>query len=320
MDKSVRKNILLGLFVLIGIVLFIFGIFQVGSKNQMFSKTFGLTARFTNASGLKTGSNVRFNGVNVGIVKSIKLINDTLVQVDLQIENSKKTFITRSAIASIASDGLMGDKIINIVTYKNGGEPIHENDTILSHNPLNTDMVMQTLNVSNENIKEITENLKTLTSDLNSKDGTVQALYKDPAMANSLKRSFNNLDAASNKVLAVSTSLQQITAQIQHGNGAFETILYDTSVSHNIGYMINKLKDASVELNKTSSQLSVTVQHANSGNGTVNMLLTDTAFASEVQQSMLNIKKASAGLDENMEALKHSLLLRRYFKKKAKEN
>src|ERR1017187_1950238 len=114
MDKTLRKNIFLGFFVLIGIILFIVGIFLVGSKNEMFQKTFPITARFTNATGLKSGSNVRYNGVKVGIVKSVNLINDTLVQVDMSIEEDKRHFILTNATAAIASDGLMGDKIVNI--------------------------------------------------------------------------------------------------------------------------------------------------------------------------------------------------------------
>ena len=152
MDSATRKNILLGFFVTIGIVLFIVGIFLVGSKSELFNKTFPITAKFTNASGLKTGSNVRFNGVKVGIVKAVKLINDSVVQVDMSIEESKRSFITRNAVASINSDGLMGDKLVNITTAKNGGEPIQNNDVIASTNPIITDQEMQKLSATNENI------------------------------------------------------------------------------------------------------------------------------------------------------------------------
>src|ERR1035437_314796 len=122
MDKALRKNILLGFFVLIGIILFIIGIFLVGSKSGMFTKAFPITAKFTNATGLKVGSNVRYNGVRVGIVKSVTLINDTLVQVDMQIEENRRPYILKGAVATIASDGLMGDKIVNITAGMNGGE------------------------------------------------------------------------------------------------------------------------------------------------------------------------------------------------------
>ncbi len=319
MDTSLRKNILVGLFVVVGITLFIIGIFQVGSKEGMFRNTFPITAKFSNATGLKTGSNIRFNGVKVGIVKAVNLISDSIVQVDMQIEENKRAFITKNAVAAIASDGLMGDKIVNITNGKNGGSTVQNNDQIESHNPLNTDQILQTLSGSNENIKVITENLKILTSDLNSENGTIQMLYRDSGLANNLKQSFGNLNLITGKVLKVSSALQDITSQVQHGNGIVGKLMNDTTLSNSLLYTLNTLKETSNNLNKTSNQLSLTMQHVNSGKGTVGLLLSDTAFASEFQQSIINIRNASEGLNENMEALKHSFLLKKYFKKKERE-
>ena len=320
MDKTLRKNILLGFFVLLGVALFIAGIFLVGMKGEMFTKTFPVTARFTNATGLKEGSNVRYNGVKVGIVKSVNLINDTLVQVDMQIEEGKRHFILTSAIAAIASDGLMGDKLVNISAGNLPGMQVKNGDQLQANNPINTDKVLQTLSQSNENIRMITDNLKTITSDINSNNGPVQLLYKDGAMAQNLKQSFGNLNTITDKVLTVSTSLQNITSQIQKGNGALGEVISDTTLARNLSYTMGKLKETSEARNVASGKLSETIQHANSGKGTLNMLLTDTAFSATVQQSMANIKKASVSLDENMEALKHNFLTRGYFRKQAKKN
>jgi len=320
MEKAKRKNILLGFFVMVGITIFIYGIFQVGSKKSMFQKTFNISARFRNATGLKTGSNIRYNGVKVGIVKAVALINDTLVQVDMQIEENKRSFITRNAIASIASDGLMGDKIINITTSKSGGELIQNNDTIQAHNPLVTDQVFQTLNTTNENIKVISENLKELTTTFNTENGTIQSLYKDTTMANNLRQSFKNLNDVVGKVLVVSNNLEEITTQIQRGNGMAGKLINDTAIGKNLEYTLDNIKATSNQLHNVSDQLSNITQQVNSGKGTMGMLISDTAFAGNLQQSMSNINKASLKLDENMEALKHNFLTRGYFRKQAKKN
>ncbi len=319
MDRTVRKNILLGLFVLIGLILFIVGIFLVGAKNEMFIKTFPISARFTNATGLKVGSNVRYNGVKVGIVKSVKLINDTMVQVDLQIEENKRGFIHNTAIASIVSDGLMGDKLVNIISGKTEGVPLKNNEYVMVQNPLKTDEMLQTLNKTNDNIRVITDNLKSLTTDIVSGNGAAQSLYKDTVMANNLKKSFSNLDAITNQVLQVSKSLQQVTNKIQNGNGALSEIINDTVLAQNLSQTMDKLKQISDELIKASGSLTKTVEKANSGKGPINMLLSDTTLSANVQQSMINIKKASVGLDENMEALKHNFLTRGYFRKMEKK-
>ena len=245
----------MGLFVIVGIVLFIIGIFQVGSKNELFQKTLTISAEFTNTTGLKPGSNIRFNGVKVGIVKAVTLLNDTLVRVDMSIEENKHSYILKNAVAAIASDGLMGDKIVNITPGKGIADAIQNNDRIFGHNPLNTDQVLATLSTTNENVKVISENLKSLTSSLNSENGTIQELYKDPAMANNLKASFSNLSILTGKVLDVSTTLQQITAQIQNGNGTIGEILNDTTLGKNLAHTLGKLKETSDELDNISGQL-----------------------------------------------------------------
>ena len=53
MDQDTKRNIMLGLFVVLGIIIFIFGIFLVGAKSGLFTKSFMVYAMFKNTSGLK---------------------------------------------------------------------------------------------------------------------------------------------------------------------------------------------------------------------------------------------------------------------------
>jgi len=319
MEKSTRKNILLGLFVLVGMALFIAGIFLIGSKNEMFDKTFSLTTRFTNATGLKSGSNVRFNGVKVGIVKLVSIVSDTLVEVSMQIEESKRRYITSNAVATIASDGLMGDKIVNIFTTSGDGRPVGNNDTMKSHNPLVTDQVLQTLNATNENVREISANLKTVTADLASGHGAIQALYKDSTIALELQESVMDLRKTMQKAQQAGTALQQITSGIQNGGGLAARLINDTSLSMDLVHTMNKLRETSVQLTKASDQVTGIVSHINTGQGALGMLLTDTTFSGDLRQSMQNLKSASIKLDQDMEAMKHNFLTRKYFKKLSKK-
>src|SRR5206468_4193345 len=116
-----------------------------------------------------------------------------------------------------------------------------ENDTILSRKLINTDAIMQELSASNGNVREITENLKILTSDMNSGNGTLQALYKDPQMAEDFRQTFKNLNSVSDQVLKVGGSLQKITNQMQQGNGAIGELLNDTTLGRNLAKSISTL-------------------------------------------------------------------------------
>ena len=71
MNKDSGFTWKLGMFVVIGLVLFTGTIYFVGKQKNLFGSTFKLKAQFKTVSGLKEGNNVRFSGINVGTVDGI---------------------------------------------------------------------------------------------------------------------------------------------------------------------------------------------------------------------------------------------------------
>ena len=88
MEKTTSQKIRLGLFVIIGLLLFILAIYFIGDKQKMFGKTNHLEAVFNNVNGLQLGNNVRYSGINVGTVRAIEMINDSTIKVDMLIDKT----------------------------------------------------------------------------------------------------------------------------------------------------------------------------------------------------------------------------------------
>ena len=321
MDKETKRNVRLGIFVITGIVLFVVGIFLIGAKDNYFTKNIRVSVLFKNVGGLAAGNYARYNGVKVGVVKTITLLNDTTVQVDMQIENSKRGFIKKEDIATIASDGLMGGKIINIVPGLTNSAPVEDNDFILSANPIGTDEMMKTLSETNNSVGEITANLQKFTKDLTEGKGILHSLIADTGMSLNLEQTFSNILMLTAQLSATSNSLDKIMNDVKTGKNSVGAILQDTAMAKNLATGISQFKTTSDKLLVISDQLSATVHTINNGNGPVAQLLTDSTMASNLDESVENIKKASAAFNENMEALKHTIFLRGYYKKqeKAKE-
>src|SRR6187455_3578609 len=126
----------LGIFVILGLVLFVSTIYFVGKQKNIFGNTFHLKALFKTVSGLKVGNNVRFSGINIGNVNEVELLTDTSVMVDLVIRKKYQEFIKTDARASIGSDGLMGDKVLTISPGTSSKEVIKDNAFIKSTSPI----------------------------------------------------------------------------------------------------------------------------------------------------------------------------------------
>ena len=77
-------------------------------------KGYNITANFLKVGGLNTGSDIRINGIKIGTVVSQKLNNeDYTAEVVMSI--SSDINLPKDSVASIVSDGLMGNKFIKIV-------------------------------------------------------------------------------------------------------------------------------------------------------------------------------------------------------------
>ena len=111
--RKINFDAIVGLFVLVGFFAFAYMSLQLG-EFSVFSmeKTYSVRANFGNVSGLKRGALVEMAGVNIGKVSNISLGENDQAQVQLQINNGVK--ITDDAIASIKTQGIIGDKYIKI--------------------------------------------------------------------------------------------------------------------------------------------------------------------------------------------------------------
>src|SRR4051812_38232685 len=114
MEKETQNTLKLGVFVTVCSLLLIVAVYFIGSKKNMFTPTFYVYASFSDINGLQAGDNVRFRGINIGTVKSTDVLNDSTVKVTMLFDLKMKPYIKRNAIASIGTDGLMGNKLVTI--------------------------------------------------------------------------------------------------------------------------------------------------------------------------------------------------------------
>ncbi|MEG1238826.1 MAG: MlaD family protein [Flavobacterium sp.] len=194
MEKQSGYTWKLGMFVTIGLLLFITAIYFIGKQKNLFGSTFHLTSKFKTVSGLEVGNNVRFSGINIGTVEEIRLINDSSVVVSMVIKDEVREFIKTDARAGIGSDGLMGDKVLTISPGTKSQKIIEDNGAIASIDGIEMNDIMKSVKKSVDNVGVISEELAIFSHSMNNGNGALARLVRDDKMANSVSNTLSNLE------------------------------------------------------------------------------------------------------------------------------
>jgi outer membrane protein OmpA-like peptidoglycan-associated protein len=126
-----------GVLIVLGLLFLSIGVFLIGNKDFLFSSTYALKADFQNVGGLNNGADVRVGGIHEGTVKEIQLPSqsDGKVTVVMNLRSATRNIIKKDSHASIKTEGLLGDKYIEISFGSTKADAVQNGDTIASETP-----------------------------------------------------------------------------------------------------------------------------------------------------------------------------------------
>jgi phospholipid/cholesterol/gamma-HCH transport system substrate-binding protein len=295
-NHTPRFKARLGIFIAVGIAIFVMAIFIIGKQQNLFNPVFKITTNFYNVSGLQVGNNIRFSGINVGIVDNIKIINDSTVQVDLLVRKNVQQFVKADSYASIGSEGIIGDRIIIITQGSTNSPMARDGQHILSKEPIETDDIMKSLKTSAESAEVITLQLAQIMTNINTGQGMLGRLIQDSTIAENVNQTIENFRKSS--------------------EGLDETI---EITKKNVFAFMESLQKTVTKTEVASNHLGEIMIKINNGEGAIGMLIRDTAIVNNIEETVINLKESSIGLNENMEALKHNIFFRGYFRRQARD-
>jgi len=295
MDKS--KLIKLGIFIAAGLAVLIFGLFYIGSKENLFTKTFDVYSVFSSVSGLAEGNNVQFAGINVGTVKSISILSTDKIKVTMSIQEKVREFIKKDSEASINSEGLVGNKVLTIYGGTPGSTPVDAGDSIHSIKPAELGDIIANLDKSSKEAQKIAEQITEITQKVNNGEGTLGKLVNNSDL-------YDHLDS--------------LTANVANSTKSIDKILAQTSTT--INSVTNDIQSLTVSIKLITDNIGEITTKINSSQSLVGTLLTDTVFANDIKGVLRNTNQTTANLEmgsfsfyQNMEALKHNFLFKGYF-------
>jgi len=341
-----KSNIRLGIYIALGVLLFILAIYFIGSRQSMFQRNVKITAMFSDVKGLRIGANIRFTGIDVGTVSKMDILSDSVVIIEMAVNEKVTPFIKKNSIATIASEGLMGSKIVVLLPGSPDEESVSNGDNLPTMEAVEIDDILREIKTSSERISVVSSNLIDITSKINQGEGIFGKIFTDTSFAYNLSLSSQNLkeisdrvnrgeglvgrlfadttltanlDSASLFAEQISRNLEDITGKINEGQGVFGTLFTDTTLTHNI-YMASKnLNRSSQNLEQLTGNLIDITDKINSGKGVINKLLVDSVFADSLDITLQQLNTTIIEVQEASEALQRSGLVRAFSKKKEEE-
>ncbi|WP_419494483.1 MlaD family protein [Chryseobacterium bernardetii] len=282
MKNESSNNLKLGIFVMAGVILFILTIYFIGLNRNMFGSNFILRSEFENVSGLKQGSNVRLSGINIGTVSRIDFISDSLVMVKMSIKKDVQQYIKTDAVASIASDGLVGDKVLVISPGTGSSTIVGNNAVIASYKTTEIEDVLFSIKKSADNIQTVSTQLVDFTTKMNNKDGLLMKVMTNKDFANRIDKTVQNLQTSMNDFAA-------FTPILKNKDGIIHKVFTDKELSDNVGSSILDLKNS-------SRQISLFAAKLNDKNNILSQISSNDTLAISLEKTLNNLEKSSGDL------------------------
>jgi len=231
----------LGAFIVATLAILAVGVFIIGSKQYLFSSTYQLKAQFDNVEGLDDGADVRLGGVHRGTVHSIVSPHKPGEKVTVVMDLAKSTHevIKQDSVATIETEGLLGNQYMAISFGSPGTRDVRDGDTIASQPPLEmSDLLQKTSGILDssqqaiQNATRATANLDSITAKINSGQGTAGALVNDKTLYNNLEQTSGAMHNTMMQAEAGATDFQENMEALKHNfflRGYFKSRGYEDS-------------------------------------------------------------------------------------------
>jgi phospholipid/cholesterol/gamma-HCH transport system substrate-binding protein len=303
-----KRGIAVGLFIIIGLVFLVAGVLAVGNLHSTFQKKMTVSTVFGDVNGLATGNNIWFSGVKIGTVKKIEFYGTSQVRVVMNINIGAQQYIRKDAMAKISTDGLIGNKIIVIYGGTATVPEVQEGDTLVNETALSTEDMMKTFQENNLNILKLTKKLA-------DGEGTIGKLIGSDSLYRSISSTARSLQLASANAQQLMFSLAELSAKLNKKGALVNSLVTDTII-------FNSLRSSVLQLNTIADTAAGFVNDLKKGmndpKSPIGVLMHDEQSGGELRSTIRNLDSSSKKLDEDLEALQHSILMRKYFRKKEK--
>jgi phospholipid/cholesterol/gamma-HCH transport system substrate-binding protein len=311
-QQEVRwSQLKVGIVVVIASIILVALLFLMTSSSGLgiLSHKLTITTYFENSAGLKVGAAVNLQGVTIGTVKSVTVVNTpdrklTPVRVVMKLNEKFAADLRKDSKASLTTVGVLGDTVVDINSQFAVGPPLQDGDELkTTETPSLTDVVKASQGTI-ESLNVILAKMNVIVDNLQSGKGSIGQLINNPDLYNkannavdallTLEKNLNNGrgtigklmtdDTLYNRLNDMAGTLQNVANQINSGKGTAGRLLKDETLYNN--------------LNSTLAHANNILAEADAGKGGLGLMLKDPKFRNDLSNTLTQINTLVSGINE----------------------
>ena len=277
------------------------------SGGGMFTSKITINSYFPDASGLREGAPVRLAGVDIGNVKSIRIVSGggaNPVEVTMKVKTQYSFYLRKDSKTILTTAGVLGETYINIDSNGTKGAAAQDGDVLSSEEVPGYDDVVRAANSSLQNMDVLLKRMDRIIAFVESGQGSIGKTIYDPALYNKLNATVGELqnlvnqigqgqgslgkliatDDLYNKASATVDKINQMIDDINSGKGTIGKFINDPTLYNNANQTVANIKQMTDDIN--------------AGKGAIGKLAKDQAFAAKLQNTMDRLSNLMDKLDE----------------------
>lgn len=330
---SSKKKMLLGIFLIGGVLLFAVGLFLIGSRKQIFSKHFEVYTDMSKMDTLQSGATVRVAGMDAGQVTAIQIPKSpsSKFRLTLQVDEKFHPIVREDSVTTIETAGMVGSKYIEITQGSTNSPECPAGGTLPSKEAAGMGELMQQGNAIAKDVQATIKDLHT-NADQTLQSFTATAKHVD-GMVVSVR---GNVERIASNAAHLTSTANEIASGVQQGRGAAGKLLTDETVAQNVETTIAQAKQTSANAEQASGKIDAVITNFQQNDlGEIHKTLDNTSgmtsqlnqavgtflakgnndedTAAALRNTVQGAQQAVTNFSDDTEALKHNFFLRGFF-------
>lgn len=281
-------------------------VFLMRGTTGFFTSRIRLVTYFDNAEGLRAGQPVDFQGVSIGNVENVAVSTDRPLQpirVVMRISSKFQPFVRKDAVATVLTQGVLGESYIDIDGSKATKSPVQDGDVVPSSNAPGLADVVRSSQSTLQNMDVLVRKLNDIVNKVDQGKGTIGELINDPTLVNKANNILNQVQGMLNDVKSGKGTIGQLFADetlYRKANDAIDkldAIIDEANKGH--GTLGKLVKDESLynNMNQTVAKANKLIDDVNAGHGAIGKLTKDEQLAKKLENTINKLSAISDRLE-----------------------